>query len=138
MAPKTLDRHPNPNLQAHYDRNADACGHSAGCRRRIVPTLTSDSLALDPERCDRCRYLIARLDDSRTSRQVAALQYAAAAQAHGYDPDAPHRLPDAAHRERFPGEWCGCSHHITEHYGEEGDGACSADGCSCDAFRPTC
>lgn len=45
-------------LQAHYDRNADATGHSSDCRRRVIPTLTSDSRAIDPDRCGRCRDLV--------------------------------------------------------------------------------
>ena len=45
-----------------YQRNADATGHDDKCRRRIVPTLTSDSRALDPERCERCQYLAGLLD----------------------------------------------------------------------------
>jgi hypothetical protein len=45
-------------LQARYDRDADATGHSAECRRRVVPRLGSDHRALDPERCERCVYLV--------------------------------------------------------------------------------
>jgi hypothetical protein len=52
-----LDRHPNADLQAHYDRNADATGHAPDCRRRVVPTMRSDSRAFDPDRCPRCRTL---------------------------------------------------------------------------------
>ena len=73
-----------------------------------------------------------------TPRRIAALQYAHAAIAYGYDPANRLLLSDAAHRERFPDEWCGCSHHVTEHYGEEGEGACSAARCPCDTFRPSC
>jgi len=49
-------------LQDHYTRNADATGHAADCRRRVIPRLGADSKALDPERCERCLFLVARLD----------------------------------------------------------------------------
>lgn len=57
-------------LQAHYDRNADAGGHAAECRRRVIPQLGSDSKALDPERCEPCVILTAQLDDAKARREA--------------------------------------------------------------------
>lgn len=58
-------------LQDHYTRNADATGHAPACRRRAVPTLISDHRALDPERCDRCKTLVALLDDASRGWKIA-------------------------------------------------------------------
>lgn len=52
--------HPNAELQAHYNRNAEGTGHAADCRRRIVPTLFSDHKSFDAGRCERCQTITAR------------------------------------------------------------------------------
>jgi hypothetical protein len=56
----TLDQHWNAELQAHYTRNADATGHAATCRCRVVPRLGADHKVFDPERCERCQFLVGR------------------------------------------------------------------------------
>jgi hypothetical protein len=52
-----------------YQRNADATGHAPDCRRRIVPGSGGDARALDPDRCERCRYVLGTLDAARKRRE---------------------------------------------------------------------
>lgn len=66
-----------------------------------------------------------------TTLKVRAELLAGAARAYDYQTP----LSDAASRELEPADWCGCSHHATEHHGARGDQACSATGCGCKAFR---
>jgi len=56
----------NEELAEHYRRNA--IGHDEDCRKRIVPTIGSTHRALDPERCERCRVVVAKLDAAHARR----------------------------------------------------------------------
>lgn len=57
-------------LSERYERTADVGGHAPECRRRVVPTILSDSRGLDPERCARCVYLTDLLDMARAGRRI--------------------------------------------------------------------
>lgn len=56
--------------QERQQRNADATGHAPDCRRRLPAHMGSDHRALDPERCGRCEYLTAQLDEAAARREA--------------------------------------------------------------------
>lgn len=75
-------------LQDERDAAQDNLGHDSTCRRRNPPSMGADHKGIDPDNCERCRYLQGLLDQAQVDRDQFRTASAVVDKAdrHGYVP----------------------------------------------------